>query len=157
MPQQDNGWPGSPETASSKGAKEANGQHRREVGVNAACGSFSRADRLGRPADFKRVQRRGQRRVSPEFIVIAADAAESKGAGQKRLGLTVSRRVGCAVRRNRIKRHVREWFRATRKELRLGTELVVIARPGASRLSGREIAVLLTQLMRAAAGVQSGE
>ena len=53
--------------------------------------------------------------------------------GPARLGITVTRKVGNAVRRNRIKRLVREWFR-TRKEQLSGCDLVVIARRGASDL-----------------------
>ncbi len=44
-----------------------------------------------------------------------------------RLGITVTRRVGKAVRRNRIKRVVREWFRARQQELK-PCDLVVVAR-----------------------------
>ena len=47
-----------------------------------------------------------------------------------RLGLVVSRKVGTAVKRNKIKRWVREWFRRA-SGLPSGVDLVVIAKPGA--------------------------
>ena len=47
--------------------------------------------------------------------------------GRARLGITVTRKVGGAVRRNRIKRLVREWFRGRQEELK-SCDLVVIAR-----------------------------
>jgi ribonuclease P protein component len=62
---------------------------------------------------------------------------------EPRLGITVSRKVGNAVARNRIKRCVREWFRGQAERLAPGSELVVIGRRGAAKLSGGEIAAQL--------------
>ena len=65
-----------------------------------------------------------------------------------RLGLAVGRRVGGAVRRNRLRRRVREWFRQHRELLRDAwgedIDVVVIARPGSAELSWREILDELT-------------
>jgi ribonuclease P protein component len=52
-------------------------------------------------------------------------------SGQSRLGITVSRRVGDAVARNRIKRLVREFFRHNQTRIRPAQDVIVIARPGA--------------------------
>lgn len=60
-----------------------------------------------------------------------------EGAG--RLGLTVSRRVGGAVVRNRVKRRVREWFRRASLRRVGAFDWVVIARPGAPQLAGRAL------------------
>jgi putative membrane protein insertion efficiency factor len=62
---------------------------------------------------------------------------------RRRLGVTVSKRVGNAVIRNRIKRGIREWFRAARGSLPEWSDLVVIARRSARDLSGVEIAQVL--------------
>ena len=98
-------------------------------------GTFRPADRLLRSADFERVLRRGNRVAAGEFVLIAA-----AGEGERcRLGLTVGKRVGNSVRRNAVKRRVREWFRANRGKLPAGTDLVVVGRSGAARLSGREV------------------
>jgi ribonuclease P protein component len=51
----------------------------------------------------------------------------------------VSRRVGNAVARNRVKRRVREWFRREKRRLDAGRDYVVIARPGAAALPAREL------------------
>jgi ribonuclease P protein component len=96
-------------------------------------GRFARADRLRDSRDFNRISRSGQRVASSEFVLLATagEAAESR-----RLGISVSRKVGNAVVRNRIKRGVRDWFRRQRGLLPESLDLVVIARPKAKRLNG---------------------
>jgi ribonuclease P protein component len=54
--------------------------------------------------------------------------------GPSRLGLTVSRKVGNAVVRNRVKRRVREWFRRTRSSFAGSWDIIVIARRDAAEL-----------------------
>ena len=56
-----------------------------------------------------------------------------------RLGITVSRRVGNAVERNRVKRRVREFFRLNRERLQPTQDILVIARVGAKALGYREV------------------
>ena len=59
--------------------------------------------------------------------------------------MSVSKQVGGAVVRNRVKRAIREWFRRSRDGMREGVELVVVARSGAGDLSGREVAEALDE------------
>jgi ribonuclease P protein component len=61
------------------------------------------------------------------------------GAAGPVLGITVSKKVGKAVERNRLKRRIREWFRHNRSLLPMEAELVVIARRGAAGLDSAEI------------------
>jgi ribonuclease P protein component len=99
--------------------------------------SFAAADRLHRSAEFLRLQRNGVRFQGPHFVVYAGNLAGDSATlpACSRLGVTVSRRIGNAVARNRVKRRVRECFRkAIRAELPPQTSIVVIARAGAASL-----------------------
>jgi len=94
--------------------------------------AFPRAHRLLRRSEFVRVQQQGQRVHTAHFILLVLRAP---GRGPvTRLGVTVGRRVGGAVQRNRIKRLVREVFRRNRVLFPVGCDVVLVARPGAERL-----------------------
>ena len=109
--------------------------------------SFGAADRLHRSAEFIRLQRLGVRFQSPHFVVYAGNL--DKEPTRSRLGVTVSRRVGIAVARNRVKRRVREIFRrVVRDILPAGTSIVVIARAGAATLESPAINNELTMAAR---------
>jgi ribonuclease P protein component len=54
------------------------------------------------------------------------------------LGVTVSKKVGTAVERNRVKRRIREWFRQNRGALPRNAAVVVIARRGAAEIGMAE-------------------
>ena len=96
-----------------------------------------RCDRLRDSRDYVRLTREGGRRAGRYLVVLVGGQPEQAGAraGRRRLGVTASRKVGGAVVRNRFKRRVREVFRLQRELLPDGSDVVVIARPGAGQLS----------------------
>jgi ribonuclease P protein component len=77
-----------------------------------------------RRGDFVASSEFGERRTTRFFIVLLMDR---KDGGPTRLGITVTRKVGGAVRRNRIKRLAREWFRSRSREFG-SCDLVLIAK-----------------------------
>ncbi len=96
---------------------------------------FPKAARLRRRGEFLALARTGRRHHSAHFVVLAQPRA-----GRARLGVTVSRKIGDAVTRNRVKRRVREVFRRHPQHLVSGHDLIVIAKAGAGDVALEEVA-----------------
>lgn len=91
--------------------------------------TFTKKVRLRKRAEFIRVSTDGIKRNAPNFIVVCG----RNDLTHPRLGITVSKRVGNAVCRNRIKRFVREFFR-NNQQLFFPADFNIIARTGAAQL-----------------------
>ena len=91
--------------------------------------------RLSRSAEFERVYRQGRSHGNRYLVVYAFPRG---GDEEPRLGLSVSRKVGGAVERNRVKRLVREAFAERVGALPAGHDVVVVARPDVRELAERE-------------------
>ena len=97
--------------------------------------SFQKSERLLNRADFVNVNRSGQRHHTKHFIVILTQ----NGLGSNRLGITVSKKTGSAVKRNRVKRLIREFFRLNRLYFPQGYDILIVAKKDASYCHLREI------------------
>jgi ribonuclease P protein component len=120
---------------------------------------LTREARLRRRADYLVVQERGRRCSGQHYLLLARrrDATGPRDGAllaspPPRLGITVSRKVGNAVQRNRVKRWVRESYRRLQTLAPGSTDLVVIARPSAATsgyaATSRELESLLRKLGR---------
>lgn len=105
---------------------------------------FPRRERLTRQREFEDVYQHGKKAVGREFVCYVV---RREGQGRK-LGVAVSRKVGGAVVRNRIKRYVREAYRSRRKHMVEGFSMVVVARQPAAALSYQECSEALGRLFR---------
>ncbi|HTC59996.1 MAG TPA: ribonuclease P protein component [Solirubrobacteraceae bacterium] len=91
--------------------------------------------RLSRSAEFERVYRQGRSTANRHLVLYTFPNPSST---RPRLGLSVSRKVGGAVQRNRVKRLLREAFARAEGALAPGQDVVVVARPPAGELAERE-------------------
>jgi ribonuclease P protein component len=97
-----------------------------------------RRRRLSRSGDFDRVYREGSSRGN-RFLVVYSFARREDGVSNgSRLGLSVGRRIGKAVTRNKVKRAIREAFWQLSDRVEPGHDYVIVARPGVETLLERE-------------------
>ena len=106
--------------------------------------TFPRSERLIRRKEFLEIYDRGEKQVGRGFICYVV---RQEGQGRK-FGVAVSRKVGGAVTRNRVKRFIREAYRTSRKHLIENIQMVVVARPGSASMSFDECREAIGQLFR---------
>jgi ribonuclease P protein component len=94
--------------------------------------------RLSRSAEFERVYRQGRSKANRYLVLYAFPRSDDDAGDGPRLGLSVSRKVGGAVERTRVKRCLREAFWAEAGRLPEGSDYVVVARPDARELAERD-------------------
>ncbi len=105
----------------------------------AGSGRLKKRDRLLLSKDYRRLSRRGHRYKTEHFVLLASRVGDEHSTSRPRLGITVSRKVGNAVVRNRLKRQIREWFRITADQLGEPMDLVIIAMRGGAGIDSASL------------------
>jgi ribonuclease P protein component len=106
--------------------------------------SFRKEERIRKRAEFQRALKTGARFQTLHFRI----SITPNGLSHCRLGITVAKKIGSAVQRNRIKRRVREFFRLNKDSLPGSSDLIITAREGAADLNFWQVSEELRELFR---------
>ncbi len=104
---------------------------------------MKQAEKLKKNEEFKKVYARGKSVVTPYLVLYFM----RNNTGYNRLGISVSKKVGNSVVRNRAKRLIREAFRLTPLTLKSGLDLVLIARVRMNQADFKTTEKHLTQVL----------
>ena len=94
--------------------------------------------RLSRSGEFDRVYREGSSQANRHLVLYSFPREGEDEGGEVRLGVSVGRKVGGAVERNRVKRVLREAFWGLAEQLPAGHDFVIVARRDLADLAERE-------------------
>ena len=105
--------------------------------------TFSKADRILKRPDFIHLSKYGIKIQNKNFVAVF----QKGGIDRPRIGITVSKRVGGAVTRNRLKRLVREFFRLHKHLFTGYLDINIIAKKTASQRPSKEIYASLQDIL----------
>lgn len=105
--------------------------------------SFPKAERLRKRAEFLALSQTARKAHAPHFLILKGREQHDSA----RLGVTVSRKVGNSVVRNRVKRVLREFYRQ-HKQFFAPVDYNIIARPGAEQLDFTAVCQELINVLR---------
>lgn len=111
---------------------------------------FPRTCRLLRRAEYDAVYRDGRRRTGREFALFV----RPNGLDRSRFGWSIKKALGTAVRRNRIRRRLREIVRLHRREIAPGWDIVIHPR-GSAALA--DFSILTAELLKLLPRQKPGE
>lgn len=115
--------------------------------------TFGYDEKLHSQKDFQRTLKKGRRLVHPALLIYTGSGGDS--SRRRRMGLITSRKLGTAVKRNRIKRRLREIFRLNKHSLKPGTDLIFQPKAPAMLLDYAQLeTIVLSQLKKAGLTVE---
>lgn len=123
------------------------------------CFTLHRSHRLKKNEQFQEVFQKGNSAANKQFVVYSL---KQEGQAVFRAGISVSKKIGNAVTRNRVKRLIREAIARLETEIHSGVDLVVIARQGIEELPLDSVVQSLQHVLKRAkvlkqAAVHSGK
>ena len=105
---------------------------------------------LNRNGDFLRLYHRGKSYTNPALVVYV----QKNRAGICRIGITVSKKLGNAVCRNRCKRVIRAAYAALEPSVRGNYDFVFVARSKTKDLKSTEIQYIMQKLLQKAGAIE---
>lgn len=107
---------------------------------------MNKQQRIKKNTEFQRVFKKGKSFANRQFIVYMLKGDQE----EFRLGLSVSKKVGNAVTRNRVKRYIRQAFLELKDDLLPNADYIIIARPQAAKLDFHESKKSLEHVLKIA-------
>lgn len=112
---------------------------------------MNKHQRVKKNAEFQKIFKRGKSFANRQFVVYCF---EKEGQEDFRLGLSVSKKIGNAVTRNRIKRYIRQAFLEMKDEVKPNMDYVIIARHQAATMDFHESKKSLQHVLKIAKMIQ---
>ncbi|WP_226668594.1 ribonuclease P protein component [Metabacillus litoralis] len=103
--------------------------------------------RIKKNKDFQKVFKKGKSIANRQFVLYIYNEKEEK---EFRVGLSVSKKIGNAVTRNKVKRLIRQVFSEEKHRFVIGKEFIIIARKPAAKMNYHEVKSSLNHLFRKA-------
>ncbi len=108
---------------------------------------LKKEQRVKKNREFQEIFNKGESFANRQFVIYKL---QTQGEDPYRLGLSVSKKIGNAVVRNRIKRYIRQSFLELKDEIKPGYDYVIIARKPAADFTFFETKSSLTHVMKRA-------
>ncbi|KGA96304.1 ribonuclease P [Alkalihalobacillus alcalophilus ATCC 27647 = CGMCC 1.3604] len=115
---------------------------------------MNKEQRIKKNEEFSLVFNKGTSVANRQFVLYAL---AKEGQDKFRLGLSVSKKVGNAVTRNRVKRMVRAFFQENKERLHIGYDYVVIARKPVATMEFSEVESSLHHILRKGRYIRKGK
>ncbi len=112
---------------------------------------MNKHQRVKKNAEFQKIFKRGKSFANRQFVVYCF---EKEGQEDFRIGLSVSKKIGNAVTRNRIKRYIRQAFLEMKDEIKPNMDYVIIARHQAATMDFHESKKSLQHVLKIAKMIQ---